>query len=53
VQPVGFAQGAARFIEVANERIDRDDAREKAADDLAANVPGGDARCGGHRVSFR
>ena len=50
MQPVGFAEGATRFIGVANERGDRIAAREKAADDLAADVAGGADHCGGHRV---
>jgi hypothetical protein len=53
VQPVGFAEGAAGFVGVANERGDRIAAREYAADDLAADAARGADHCGGHRVSFR
>jgi hypothetical protein len=53
VQPAGFAEGAAGFAGVANERGDRIAAREYAADDLAADAAGGADHCGGHRVSFR
>jgi len=52
-QPAGFAEGAAGFAGVANERGDRIAAREYAADDLAADAAGGADHCGGHRVSFR
>jgi hypothetical protein len=53
VQAVGFAEGAAGFVGVANERSDRIAAREDAADDLAADAAGGADHCGSHRVSFR
>jgi hypothetical protein len=53
VQPAGFAEGAAGFHGVTNERGDRLAAREYATDDLAANAAGGPDHCGGHRISFR
>jgi hypothetical protein len=53
VQPAGFAEGAARFAGVANERGDRLAAREYAANDLAADAAGGADHCGGHRASFQ
>jgi hypothetical protein len=53
VQPAGFAEGAAGFARVANNRGDRLAAREYAADDLSADAAGGADHCGGHRVSFR
>jgi hypothetical protein len=53
VQPVAFAEGAAGFVEIANERDDRIAAREYAADDLAADAAGGADHCGRHRGSFR
>jgi hypothetical protein len=53
VQPAGFAEDAAGFAGVANERGDRIAAGEYAADDLAADAAGGADHCGGHRVSFR
>jgi hypothetical protein len=53
VQPAGFAEGAAGFAGVADERGDRIAAREYAADDLAADAAGSADHCGGHRVSFR
>jgi hypothetical protein len=40
VQPVRFAEGAAGFAGVANERGDCIAAREYAADDLAADAAG-------------
>jgi hypothetical protein len=53
VQPVEFAEGAAGFDGVANERGDRLAAREYAADDLAADAAGGADHCGGHGVILR
>jgi hypothetical protein len=53
VQPAWFAEGAAGFVGVADERGDRIATREYAADDLTANTAGGADHCGGHRVSFR
>jgi hypothetical protein len=53
VQPAGFAEGAAGFAGVADERGDRIAAREYATDDLAADAAGGADHCGGHRVFFR
>jgi hypothetical protein len=52
VQPAGFAEGAAGFAGVANQRGDRIAAREQAADDLTAGAAGNANHCGGHRVSF-
>jgi hypothetical protein len=52
VQPVGFAEGAAGLVRIANERGDRIAACEHAADDLAADAAGGADHRGGHRVSF-
>jgi hypothetical protein len=51
VQPAGFAEGAAGFTGVADERGDRLAAREQAADDFAADAGGADHR-GGHRISL-
>jgi hypothetical protein len=51
VQPVAFAEGAAGFAGIANERGHRFAAREYAADDLAADATGGANHCGGHDVS--
>ena len=53
VQSVGFAEGAAGFVGVANERGDRVATHEEAADDLAADAAGGAEHGGGHRVSLR
>ena len=53
VEPIEFAERAAGFVRVANERRDRISAREQAADDLAPDATGGADHRGGHRVSFR
>ena len=45
MQPAGFAEGAAGFAGVADERGDRIAAREYAADDLAADAAGGADHC--------
>jgi hypothetical protein len=49
VQPDGFAEGAAGFAGVADERGDRIAARQDAADDQAADMTGSADHCGGHR----
>lgn len=45
MQPAGFAEGAAGFAGVANERGDRTAARQYATDDLAADAAGGADYC--------
>jgi hypothetical protein len=51
VQRARFAEGAAGFAGVADERGDRIAAREYAADDLAADPASGADHCSGHRLS--
>ena len=51
MQRARFAEGAAGFAGVADERGDRIAAREYAADDLAADAAGRAQHRGGHRIS--
>jgi hypothetical protein len=51
--PPGFAEGAAGFAGVTDERGDRITAREHAADDLTADTAGRADHSGGHRASLR